>query len=310
MRSRVKTSVLRGAGMVGTAARISHRSGLVIFLFHNVSDVPSDFEERLGLATPRETFARQLDWICRRYEVLHPDELDSHSLPRRSALLTFDDGFRGAFEEALPLLEKLGVPAVLFLNLGVASGEKNAAAVSTFLEERRPSLINVGHGSRTRAMHTATPDLVTRAVGGLSSEERKAFDQFAGKYATIDDIEAWDGHPLFRYANHLWNHYFGPALSHRALCEQYMRNDAELRRFRAFVPWFAFTNGRYDRRTLQVVRDLRPRHAFTGLPLRNRGASSLLHRVELNATHSSHLLLTGALTVGPVLGMVRKRSGV
>jgi len=40
---------------------------------------------------------------------------DPASLPRRSALLTFDDGYRSMRHVMLPTLQKFGMPAVLFV---------------------------------------------------------------------------------------------------------------------------------------------------------------------------------------------------
>jgi peptidoglycan/xylan/chitin deacetylase (PgdA/CDA1 family) len=71
-----------------------------------------------------DTFERQLRWILssgwqvvdvRGFldAVVYPD-----SLPQRSVLLTFDDGYRSMREAALPLLQQLGLPAVLFVPSG------------------------------------------------------------------------------------------------------------------------------------------------------------------------------------------------
>jgi peptidoglycan/xylan/chitin deacetylase (PgdA/CDA1 family) len=45
-----------------------------------------------------------------------------HALPRRAVALTFDDGYRDTLDIAVPILEKLGLPATFFLVPGLLSG--------------------------------------------------------------------------------------------------------------------------------------------------------------------------------------------
>lgn len=47
------------------------------------------------------------------------------SLPKRSALLTFDDGYRSMLTSALPLLLKFGYPAVLFVPTDFVGGRNS-----------------------------------------------------------------------------------------------------------------------------------------------------------------------------------------
>jgi peptidoglycan/xylan/chitin deacetylase (PgdA/CDA1 family) len=47
----------------------------------------------------------------------HPD-----TLPARAALITFDDGYRSNYELALPLLQRFGFPAVMFVPTGFIGG--------------------------------------------------------------------------------------------------------------------------------------------------------------------------------------------
>lgn len=65
-------------------------------------------------------FAQHARWLARRRTVLPLDQavdrIDrSGRLPRRSAALTFDDGFRDFRTHAWPVLAELGLPATVFL---------------------------------------------------------------------------------------------------------------------------------------------------------------------------------------------------
>jgi len=76
---------------------------------------------------PLATFARQMRWLVRTYDVVPLAELvdgiASCSSRRRLAAVTFDDGYQGVFEFAWPLLKDLGIPATVFLVAKAPGGE-------------------------------------------------------------------------------------------------------------------------------------------------------------------------------------------
>ena len=79
-----------------------------------VSALPSEFEEQMGL-------------IASRYRPLSLEELlavrrGEAELPPRSVLVTFDDGYRDFATEAWPILQKQGVPVVLFVPTAYPGG--------------------------------------------------------------------------------------------------------------------------------------------------------------------------------------------
>jgi peptidoglycan/xylan/chitin deacetylase (PgdA/CDA1 family) len=63
---------------------------------------------------------RHLDWIGRRFQFVSLDELGARldsgaGLDKPIAAITFDDGYRDFYTHALPLLQKKGVPAAVFV---------------------------------------------------------------------------------------------------------------------------------------------------------------------------------------------------
>ena len=94
--------------------------GPAILMYHRIADESFD---PWGLAVSSENFADQLDWIRRNRLVLSlPDFVELHrqgKLPRSAAALTFDDGYACNADVAVPLLEKLGIPATIFLPAGL-----------------------------------------------------------------------------------------------------------------------------------------------------------------------------------------------
>src|SRR5881275_3006218 len=78
-------------------------------------------------AEPRAIFpvttaalAAQIELLAQSFELITRDQLlaavtDGRDLPEHACMLTFDDGLRCQFELALPVLERLGAPAIFFV---------------------------------------------------------------------------------------------------------------------------------------------------------------------------------------------------
>lgn len=90
-------------------------------MYHNFGNAPAD-PERLFVGESQ--FAAQLDHLRRRgWRALNLDEylaaLDGAPTPRRSYLLTIDDGHESVPRIAAPMLEAAGVPSLLFVCPGL-----------------------------------------------------------------------------------------------------------------------------------------------------------------------------------------------
>jgi glycosyltransferase involved in cell wall biosynthesis/peptidoglycan/xylan/chitin deacetylase (PgdA/CDA1 family) len=94
-------------------------SAVAVLLYHRVADLDVD---PWGLAVSPQRFAEQLEAI---EDIADPftarelhDAVAAGRLPRRSVVLTFDDGYEDNLTTAQPLLARHGLPATVF----VASG--------------------------------------------------------------------------------------------------------------------------------------------------------------------------------------------
>lgn len=87
---------------------------------------------------------------------------EGKTLPARAILITFDDGFREQYEHAWPVLERLGVPAMFFLN-------------SRPLEERSVSCVHQIHILRSQSPpEEFGARLIERAAEhGIETDESK-----------------------------------------------------------------------------------------------------------------------------------------
>jgi glycosyltransferase involved in cell wall biosynthesis/peptidoglycan/xylan/chitin deacetylase (PgdA/CDA1 family) len=87
-----------------------------VLCYHSISDLAGGVYEPYGI--PPGKFRRQLEMLARRFRFIDAAEfgryLEGAGVPRRAALLTFDDCYEDLVEVALPMLRELGVPALAF----------------------------------------------------------------------------------------------------------------------------------------------------------------------------------------------------
>lgn len=95
---------------------------LPILMYHGViaDDCPWSQWTQLPLAQ----FRRQMDILAKHYNVISLSEclkaiLSRGKLPPRSAVITFDDGFRNVYARAYPVLQEKRLPATVFLTTGL-----------------------------------------------------------------------------------------------------------------------------------------------------------------------------------------------
>ncbi len=95
----------------------------IILTYHRVNDAMHPFFP----GTPITAFGVQMEALRRSYKVLPLEELvhraRERDLPTDSVAITFDDGYRDNYENALPILRRLDLPATVFLVTGTV--EKN-----------------------------------------------------------------------------------------------------------------------------------------------------------------------------------------
>ena len=98
-----------------------------------------------------EAFERQLHWIARwRYRVVGLEEIvraleGAAPMPRRTAIITFDDGYEETHTIAWPLLKRFGFPATVF----VTPGEVGLPGFATWEQVRAMAQDGITIGSHT-----------------------------------------------------------------------------------------------------------------------------------------------------------------
>jgi peptidoglycan/xylan/chitin deacetylase (PgdA/CDA1 family) len=176
------------------ARRSTHRHGRgVVLLYHRIDDRPDVHD----LSVPEILFEQQLSWLTRECHVLPLEELLSgarHGLPDRAVALTFDDGYVDTLDKALPVLERLGVPATVFATTQWldAPGEYwwDALERALILNDSPASLtIQLDGGPVTFA--TGTPD--ERRGAHTRLHDRLVHASLVERDRVMGEIGAWCG---------------------------------------------------------------------------------------------------------------------
>jgi peptidoglycan/xylan/chitin deacetylase (PgdA/CDA1 family) len=248
---------LRSLGL--TALQRRFRDAGLILCYHNVVAASDAGIGDPALHLRRDRFEQQMRWLRDHYEVVSLREFVDRLTARRSlrsvAALTFDDGYAGVFEHALPILQALGTPATVFV---VAE----AVGRSAGFWWDQPEIVDSATPTRREAwlaeMRGDGAAIVARDAPGanrnLPASHRPA------DWATV---RAGLGRGIDLGA-HSATHRSLPTLSDRELEHEVVAARAMLYRGTGIQPeFFAYPYGRWDPRVRTLVRDAGYRAALT-----------------------------------------------
>ena len=122
----LKNGVYRSIGEAATGAGVvddAHERTLCVLMYHKVNDVDGN-----TVTVPIGQFDEQMAQLAELgYAVVSLDDVIAHyvdgkALPAQAVLITFDDGYLDNLENAVPILQRHGYPAVLFAPIGYLGG--------------------------------------------------------------------------------------------------------------------------------------------------------------------------------------------
>ena len=89
-------------------------------MYHTVERTAKE-SDPMGLAVPEDIFIMQMEYLKRNgFNVISLAELsenEKRDFPERSVAITFDDGYKGVFSSALPVLKRFAFTATLFVSV-------------------------------------------------------------------------------------------------------------------------------------------------------------------------------------------------
>jgi peptidoglycan/xylan/chitin deacetylase (PgdA/CDA1 family) len=147
--------------------RITVGAPIPILAYHEVSPEPHPAFRRYSVTA--DQFARQMGWLAARdYQTIDIDALvqarrAGGALPRRPVVITFDDGFQGCADHAVPVLQSHRFTAVFYLVTGLM-GDTSRWMAGDGVElplmswDRARALVNAGFQC---GVHTVTHPRLT-----------------------------------------------------------------------------------------------------------------------------------------------------
>lgn len=273
-------------GLCALGRRLYPKPGAVIFYGHRVA---ADDEGYLQGLRP-EWLDAQLAYLTRHYEVLPLSRLldcyeQRRPVPPRSVVLTFDDGFRDNLTAGLPVLQRYGVTATIFLATGcVSTGELPWPQALGFMFQHTPrgaitldlagrpwELDLTGAAARYRAY--------LRAKKYLGTRPRQERETCLARWARLLEVEpprdrmlSWTDVATLRAAGfefgaHTVSHPWLAEIPFAEAREEMERSRADLREHLSLErPPFCFPAGSCNAALRRLARELGFRSAFLPNP--------------------------------------------
>lgn len=277
------------------------RNALTVFLYHDVSDNPSEFSETYNLNVPPEVFDYQISFIKNNFNLINPDELLELRIPPKAALITFDDGLKSFFKNAVPILERHGVPAIVFLNMEPIMGKVFWSGLITYLCEKREDFVrflkeksSLPQSLSPLYLHCSreTIESYLASSGKQLEDFEDEVGKFVGEFATEEDLAQAARKQNVFFGNHLFNHYVPILMSDEALVKSYLENRNALEKYPNYRDIFSFPFGQpntcFTGEQIKLLLQNKAKKVFSGYPLINLDVtSSYLHRIPLTSSHTS-----------------------
>lgn len=267
-------------------------------MYHDISDEPSEFSESHGLNVPPTLFEYQIRFIKNQFNVISPDDLLESRIPPKAALITFDDGLRSFFTNAIPILEKHQVPCIIFLNLGPIKGEVFWAGLITYLCEKRPDFVQylnnqISPNSPNRPLFlSCSKEIVNSYLEQVGDNFGEQVSEFVGPFAKEEDMEEASQKDSIFYGNHLFNHYVLLLMSDDELMESFAKNIDELKKYPNYRNMFSLPFGQpgscFSERQVDLLFKNGAKKIFRSSATINYDTTaSYLDRIALTSYHNS-----------------------
>lgn len=183
----------------------------IVLLYHRVTNLSSDPQQ---LSVTPDHFYFQVEYLKKHYNLLSVDEfvhllINKKKFPKRTVLLTFDDGYQDNHLQARPILESLNVQALFFITTSLLGTTKELwwddLERVLLLKTTLPKYLTIAVNNREYRFATATvPErnatyhALHPVIKYLPPAERNTLFAFLYSWAGIQD-EGRTTHRLMSY---------------------------------------------------------------------------------------------------------------
>lgn len=285
-------SALYYSGALYLYARLMARNRVVVLTYHRVlpaERAAASFSSPAIIVTPG-TFAMHMETVKRWFTPLDANTFSAHA-NGRGCLVTFDDGWYDNHAHALPVLERTGVPMLLFVAtnyigtrdcfwqetlaahlFAAAGGRGNVEARLVFDElgareltaldgpdARRAALRAV---ARVKARKLDPARLIERLREHLPAEAHSSSPE--DRFLTQAELRALQASPRITLGSHSMTHARLPLETNAVIHAELEGSRDVLTEWTGQIPaTLAYPNGDYDERVIAAARAAGYRLAFT-----------------------------------------------
>ena len=279
IRSRIKSGAARVLGSTGMDRLLGSLSGrhympLVIGYHRVVEDFRSSAQTSIpSLLLSRRMLEHHLDWIGRRYRFVDLNELGAllesgEAIEKPVAAITFDDGYQDFYDQALPVLQKKGVPAALFVVSGLVGTTRVQAHDKLYLlltrrQGRAPLKAGITpYQAMRRLIETLSATALEQAIQTLESEDPipQQMYSYSVNWETLDRIRRAG----ILIGSHTRTHIVMTNETRECVLDEAAGSRQELeRRLGTAVEHFAYPSGIYNSISVSAVAEAGYRFGYT-----------------------------------------------
>ncbi|MDF1544732.1 MAG: polysaccharide deacetylase family protein [bacterium] len=247
-----------------------------ILMYHGVSK--ERFPEGYWLLIHLPEFEKQMNYLGRKYHTIAGSDLiSSNQPPENAAVITFDDGMRNVFENAVPVLRQQNLSAVCFAVPGLSEREEQIATSEIFdliMKTRKQGIdlseyelgklefppdldVRTRIGIDLNGRLKLLPFSVTKSVVQLLRTELKSESDRPSPFhlMTKKQLVKFASDPLFEIGGHTQNHV---TLSSTDENQQVDEITSCLKTLREWgiepIPLFCYPSGRFNSATLTALK--------------------------------------------------------
>ena len=274
--------------------KLRNKHKITIFVFHEISDNPSDYIKQNNLNLTINQFEKIIKLIEKSFNLISPKNMESLTNIDNSAVITFDDGYSGVFNNALPYLEKKKIPSLHFLNMyPIIEKKPNIVSTIQYLEKYNAQFQEFifTENIKKPTYLEVSPKIFKKynnQFGQLSEIELNKIMDFQGPLVNLKQLEDWDKSKYVYYGNHLFDHWNTITLDNINLEAQYLENFKYLKGYNNFINFFAFTNGQpntcFDINNLNIIKKTGAELVFAASSGQNNTLNkTLVDRLGINS---------------------------
>jgi hypothetical protein len=301
-------------GTYGLMSSLFLHSKLTIFVYHDVTTQPSEFSQTYNLNVSPEIFDRQIRFIKKNFNVINIDDLLDSNIPNKAALITFDDGFKSVFYNAIPIMTKYNVPCLILLNMEPVQGKIFWSGLITYLCTKNDDYVEyLQKLKNTNIDNTAlflccSKDVVEDYLKHNVEDYESTILDYVGEFANSSDLENETNNELVFYGNHLYNHYVPLLMSDEELLDSFNKNRDELRCFSNQRSVFAFPFGQpgtcFSEEQVQLLYKAGAKKIFYSYgDTNNNSMNKILDRMALTSNHNSCAKIWMQVLLGQIRGL-------